>query len=117
MLTPRSTLVLLAVAALTASGCAATRFGKCRECESNAVYPTQPYYETSPHTYDSLSVPPSQPAPVPAAEPLPLPPAGEPVVPPPPAQAVRARPIDQISATTRGWYYSASSTVRAAFSR
>ncbi len=114
MMTNRIRYFALALAAVAVVGCSATRQGKCHSCQSNQVYPTQPYYESP--SYDSLSTP-YQPAPAPAAEPLPLPSALDPNVPPPPPEALRARPIQQISDTTRGWYYSASTSVRAMFTR
>lgn len=106
---------LLTLTAL--AGCSTTRFGKCKNCETVESYPSA----SCPTCMDgyaggSVSLPPQQPAPVPAAEPMTLPGAPTPV-PPPPGEALRARPIERINATTRGWYYSASTAVRATFHR
>lgn len=104
---------LCTVALVTLVGCSATRGGKCKSCDANSVYPAPTYYDSYPQGTTS---PYPSPAPMPAAEPLPLPSSGDPNVPPPP-EALRARPIDQISASSRGLYYSARDGMRALFTR
>ena len=112
---PAARAAVCLIAVVVVSGCSSTRFGKCKDCQSNAVYPSQPCYDCMDSEY-TPQAPLQQPAPVPAAEPLPMPGASDLAVPPPP-EAVRARPINQLSATTRGWYSSASQSVRAVFTR
>ncbi len=103
------------------AGCSATRLGKCHNCETTAVYPSEPCLECQ--SGGAMTVPHGQPAPVPLAEPYdmptpqPLPPAVSPDVPPPPPEALRARPIQQIGASSRGLYSTMSTNIRAMFTR
>lgn len=115
---------IVGLVVLATVGCSATKSGKCRSCQGTDVYPSTTYYDSYPSVQGepipqgSTATPMlSAPAPIPAAEPLPLPPAVDPMVPPPPPEALRARPIDQISASSRGLYYSARDSMRALFTR
>ncbi len=107
-----ATVALMAAVA----GCSATRYGKCKDCQTE-VYPAQPCYECAEAQVYGSPAPYPQPAPMPSAEPLPSPVDGLDQVPPPPPEAVRARPLNQISATARDLYGSASQAVRARFTR
>lgn len=102
------------------AGCSGTRFGKCKG-DDMGVYPAQPCYECSQGTtYDAMPMPAMQPIPTPPGQgmPAPVPPMEDPSVPPPPTEgAVRARPIREVSETTRDAYRSMSNNVRAFFTR
>lgn len=114
----RATAVLAAgLITLSSVGCTSIRIGKkCTTCEANAVYPAPSYYDNSSSLGTGQSLSPI-PAPIPPAEPMPLPGNDVNVPPPPPAEAVRARPLQNISASTRGAYESMSNGVRGLFTR
>lgn len=115
----RTLIITCAVTALAVGGCSSTRNGKCRTCGPTSIYPSDSNYDTySPSPYSTPHSYPSEgPAPMPAAEPLPGSSSGDSLLPPPPPEAVRARPINQISASTRSMYGSVTNAVRNVFSR